>query len=335
MDITKKCLICDETYDEMIKYRKSGRYRIQVLKLHLEHEHNISVVDYIKRFNICEIPKCACGCGNSIDKVHNTSKLEFVKYIDRKHQISWNKGLTKENNAIIKRIADSRCGKDNPAYGLTPWNKGLTKESSERVATVAKKITGLKASRKTKRKQSLSAIKRFEVSKHPMTGKTHSKKTKQLLSEYAIKQCQLGSTRSNLEVEVENVLIKSKVKFKRQIVLSNYVYDFAIKYLGDWYLLEVHGDFWHYNPRIPINKKRITKVQIKNLNRDVSKEQVLKSQSKYKGLIILWESEVNKTIALKKIALRLKKLNQSKRLVCGGFTTLRCNLADETMLRTV
>lgn len=88
----------------------------------------------------------------------------------------WNKGLTKENNVTIKRIAESRRGykfseeskrkiskshKKGFEDGRVPWNKGIPRR------------------KETKRKMSESK----KGAKNPMYGKHHSEEHKQKLSE--------------------------------------------------------------------------------------------------------------------------------------------------------
>ena len=67
----------------------------------------------------------------------------------------WNKGLTKETDERIKKIAKKysiyasskkshlrkRRGNKHPLFGKAPWNKGLTKETDEKFNKLCKKIS--------------------------------------------------------------------------------------------------------------------------------------------------------------------------------------------------
>ncbi len=69
---------------------------------------------------------------SSRDKLHNF--FTGYKYSKpRKGHPSWMKGLTKEDDPRIKKMADSKLGDKNYMYGKHPWNYKLTKETDERV----------------------------------------------------------------------------------------------------------------------------------------------------------------------------------------------------------
>lgn len=87
----------------------------------------------------------------------------------------WNKGLTKNDNDSVRKIAESKIGEKNPMYGILPWNKDLTKENSLSVKSVSDKMKGRALSNDHKNKLSKSALERVF---HGHTGCKHSDNTK-------------------------------------------------------------------------------------------------------------------------------------------------------------
>lgn len=67
-------------------------------------------------------------------------------------QIPWNKGLTKETNSSLARLAENRKGIGNPMYGCKPWNKGLTAEDSEILKAISLRMLGAPPSKETREK---------------------------------------------------------------------------------------------------------------------------------------------------------------------------------------
>lgn len=67
-------------------------------------------------------------------------------------QVAWNKGLTKETNASLARLAENRKGAGNPMYGLKPWNKGLTAEDNEILKAISLRMIGASPSKETREK---------------------------------------------------------------------------------------------------------------------------------------------------------------------------------------
>lgn len=49
----------------------------------------------------------------------------------------WNRGLTKDTNTLLQKLANERLGDLNPMSGKDAWNKGLTKDDDERLMKIS------------------------------------------------------------------------------------------------------------------------------------------------------------------------------------------------------
>lgn len=67
---------------------------------------------------------------------------------------AWNKGLTKDTDETMARIAESRRGNGNPMHGRVAWNSGLTKDTDARVLAVSDKAIGRVPGLDTRKKMS-------------------------------------------------------------------------------------------------------------------------------------------------------------------------------------
>lgn len=330
-DVPNTCPYCSEDFNNWNVGSRYGKYRCEIFRLHLL-EHGKTINDYVREYE--NSVYCACGCGMTVEeyKVHSKSIVP-LKYI-HKHRQCWNKGLNKGNNKTLSRISKERTGKGNPRYGKAPWNKGLTKETCDTLMKMSEGRSKYRYDDRVRLRMSVSAYKRHEKYKHPMLGKHHSTKTKRMLREATIRQQQLwGDKVSSVEKTLWNFLAEKGVDFEIQVKYGPYLYDLEICVSGKKILVEVHGDYWHSYPKFIAESGKVDTIQIRNLNRDLKKEDFVKAHKKYHGLLVLWEHEINDRHLLeKKWKLRLKKLLASKRSVVGTFTTLRCRIVEEIML---
>ncbi len=109
---------------------------------------------------------------------------------------------------------------------------------------------------------------------------------------------------NKIEQTVFNILKSMKVNATPQVTIDKYTVDFLI---GDKYIIECYGDFWHCNPQkyspSYFNKgKRKTAKEI--WERDLHRKSLFESMGY--TFIFLWESEIKKNP--KKIKAKLKKL---------------------------
>lgn len=106
--------------------------------------------------DVASIADIAEEAGCSIHNIKRLLQKWQVKREPGKTRIvAWNKGLTKETNDSLKRLAESRLGEGNPMHGRPAWNTGLTKETSEILAENGRKLAGIPISDEAKKKMSL------------------------------------------------------------------------------------------------------------------------------------------------------------------------------------
>ena len=77
------------------------------------------------------------------------------------------------------------------------------------------------------------------------------------------------------------------INFNKNFRLNNFLVDF---YLPNYNLvIECDGDYWHSNPLI-YNGKELDKIQLKNIDRDRRKEEMLRSNEI--DFIRFWEYDI-------------------------------------------
>jgi G:T-mismatch repair DNA endonuclease (very short patch repair protein) len=175
---------------------------------------------------------------------------------------------------------------------------------------------GKSHSRKTKEKISENRKGKCTSKDNPFYGKTHTKETiekitikgniwreenPELSYEAGLRgwQHSMFSTvkygrKTSIERKVENKLKELGIEDFNfsQVLNRKYQYDFRI---GKNILLEVHGDYWHGNPRKygdDINLKPLTEQQRTKISQDKIKERYAKDNG-WK-LFVIWEEEINK-----------------------------------------
>jgi len=83
---------------------------------------------------------------------------------------------------------------------------------------------------------------------------------------------------TNIEKIIFNWLIKNNINFERERCLNPYLknnkrkYKYRIDFLVNNICLEVHGDYWHVNPRLFYNFDLLSNKQKRNLLNDKEKE---------------------------------------------------------------
>ena len=103
------------------------------------------------------------------------------------------------------------------------------------------------------------------------------------------KACELELSRdvsTYIETEVEEILKDLKVLYEPQYNIRGFIADFKI---GENKVIEVHGDYWHCNPKLYHEPK--TEAQIKNVQRDKVKHVVFKEEG-YE-ILYVWEKDIN------------------------------------------
>lgn len=97
-------------------------------------------------------------------------------------------------------------------------------------------------------------------------------------------------TTSKLEIKFEKMLKELKIEYVRQYELKGRYYDFMVKCRKKKVLIEVDGDYYHYNKQT--QKKDPDKIQKRNMRIDEKKN---KLASAFGFLLFrFWENDINK-----------------------------------------
>ena len=156
---------------------------------------------------------------------------------------SWNKGLTKETNGIVKKMSETKKGmklteqhKEKISLSLLgkpTWNKGLTKETDKRVRKISEAHLGKHLSEETKEKdrlansgknnpfygKHLSREHKLKIGK-ANKGKKISEETRQKL-----RLARLGkhlTEESKRKVRLARLMTIKKIKFEGNQVIPSY-----------------------------------------------------------------------------------------------------------------
>ena len=100
---------------------------------------------------------------------------------------------------------------------------------------------------------------------------------------------ELGLTRdisTYIEREIEAILKQENIEYESQVEIRGFVADFRLR--GNK-IIEVHGDYWHCNPRVYPEPK--DEHQRQNIKKDKIKHAVYKELG-YQVLYI-WELDIN------------------------------------------
>lgn len=119
--------------------------------------------------------------------------------------------------------------------------------------------------------------------KHPIACKECSRV---YFIENGLNTLKLGFRKTKPEQIIENLLKNNNIVYTYNYFVNDFQFDFL---LNNNIIIEVHGDFWHCNPRIYINGP-VYKCQQLHMERDKIKEQYLR-QHGYK-LYIIWEYDI-------------------------------------------
>jgi G:T-mismatch repair DNA endonuclease (very short patch repair protein) len=156
-----------------------------------------------------------------------------------------------ESEQIKKKLSDNKkenyrdiSGDKNPMFGKIPYNKGH------------------KMSQEIKNFLSKKAIERYKN-----LSDDEKEKRKKIWFEKVFSKKYDKNKRTKPELIFENLLNDLGVDFIPQTPVNYYLVDYTVNKLA----FEIHGDYWHGNPLI-FNNEKLTKTQIKNINRDKRKK---------------------------------------------------------------
>lgn len=146
---------------------------------------------------------------------------------------------------------------------------------------------------------------------NPFHGKRHSKETILKIKEKGdiwrknnyekfIESCKIGAynsmysqkrfkKKSKCEEKFEQELINRNIDYQYSVILNGKQFDFLI---NDEILIEVHGDYWHGNPKFYGDElKPLNDIQLNKQQKDKEKYQWC-IDNKYK-IYYIWENEIN------------------------------------------
>lgn len=263
----------------LIKNKKLGR-------------ESIWITNAGKEYNSCKLNKIEIQCHEckKYNSINYGTRLLLKKYIcmscqttGEKNSFYGKKHTQKYKDNASKRMRGKYIGEKNPFYGKS--------HSDETKKKISDWMTG-----------------RYVGEKNHFYGKHHSDKTKKILSEksrkYALANIEKMRSRGIKSAEllskgrktipeklVEKKLIDMNITFKYNKIIKNVgQFDFII---NDDILLEVNGDYWHANPRIYGDGKRlINKRQEYKIKRDIEKRLAVEKLG-YK-IYYIWEYDIKK-----------------------------------------
>lgn len=184
-------------------------------------------------------------------------------------------------------------------YNKKPWNKGLHYEFVKR--------QGVPLTEEHKNKIRDAHDRGCYIGKG-MTGKKHSKESKQKMREATLHNIKKGvfkQARSAPHIKFSIILDELKVKYKEEKIVGYWSFDF---YLTEYNLyIEVDGDYFHSNPKVFPNGPK-TKTQKVNFYRDKKKNQYCTDNNL--KLVRFWEFDIlNKPETVKCKLQKLLELN--------------------------
>lgn len=264
--------------------RENGIYYIDKFINYIKTQHKISIQEYTEIYLKRSWPLCPISNEKVGYKISGKG-LFFSKF--KRGKIS--KEHSEAFRNACKKFSEERCGKNNPMFGKKPWNSGLTKKEDARIKKISDERLGIKFndSHREKLKEA-----RFN---HPLKARhtnKHSEESKEKMREATIKRWQNGCfnfKKTSIEKKVENWLLENEIEYAFQYSIGGFIADFACEKYK--ILIECQGDFFHCNPSIDKYSIPRYDVQKRNVFRDSIKKQVYKDLG-WK-LIELWESDIN------------------------------------------
>jgi hypothetical protein len=264
--------------------REDGLYYLNKFINYVKNKYNISIQEYVEIFLKKSWPTCPVS-NEKVGYRVNGKGLFFSKFKRGK--------VCKEHSEAFRnacnKLSKERFGKNNPMFGKKSWNSGLTKNEDARIKKIADKRLGIEFSNSHKEK-----LKKAR-SNHPLKARhtnKHSEESKEKMRKATIKRWQNGCfdfKKTSIEKKVEHWLSDNKIDYIYQYSIGGFIADFACE--KNKILIECQGDFFHCNPTIDKYSTPQYDVQKRNVFRDSIKKQIYKDLG-WK-LIELWESDIN------------------------------------------
>lgn len=284
--------------------KKNTCYYLDKFSYHIKNEYNIELKEYCKIYLKIEWPKCPVKKQDVGYKITGKGLIlsQFNKGgVNKEHCTNFAKSCEK--------LSRDRMGENNPMHGKKSWNTGLTKETNEIVRLVAEKRIGRKNSDETKEKQ------REARKNHPLKirhNTPHSEETKEFLRRNTASLWSRGVFNKTTSIHIKMREFLQTLQF-----VENFVEEFHIKYFSIDFAfpehkiaIECQGSYYHVDPRIYPNGAK-NAMQRRNLARDKMKREFL---NKIDWIIIeIWEPEINDGSFKEEILCKFKELNLLKK----------------------
>jgi len=215
---------------------------------------------------------------------------------------------SEETKKKLSRIVTGRKHTEETRKKMSRVQKGSKKHNAESRRKISEAGKGRKVSAETRKKMSEAMKGKFDGAKHPMYGKHLSEAAKRKVSEFQNRPENIQKNRerrskivipfkdSKPELLTQSILKKHNISFKKHhnFKLSG-SYHQADIVIGPNHVIEVFGDYWHFNPKKydgeSIKKVRRKQIKVKEVWKydkyviDGMKEQGYK-------VLVIWESEL-------------------------------------------
>lgn len=272
----------------LLSTNRNGKtcYNSEVSNFYHLHVYGKSIVDILYEKGL-EMPKCPITGkypsyrlqgGIVFGKYSSSCSTKDIANFIKKNSISFQEH--------VNRMKTERKGNGNPMFEKKSWNSGLTKENNLILKKISDNRNGILFSENTISKMSKSALKRKI---HGHTGHKHSEETKSFLRLLTIEKHKNGGypktktiPHNKVKAWIEEVFGDN---FEEEFSFEGFVFDFRVNN----FLIEVQGDFFHCNPKTR-HKNPTSEIQKKNILRDARKKAAVINSNFV--LLELWESDI-------------------------------------------
>jgi hypothetical protein len=222
------------------------------------------------------------GKTHSIETKERQSEIKKGKYCGDRNPFYGKTHSEKTKKKLSDINKGKYCGEKNPFYGKTH-----SEETKKKIVEKGK-ITNENKTLEEKQKTSLKLKALQEKLKQQDPEKYRQNKRK---AAYTSIKSQDHYKRNKLEDKFLNLLKDNNIlDFEYSIILGYKQYDFGHKIHR--ILIEVHGDYWHANPKFyGKDKISINNIQHKNIERDKLKKSFAVNNKKL--LLEYWEHDIN------------------------------------------
>lgn len=300
IDNKSRAFICKEYRKEEVTTHKTVFY-LEKFQHHLKIKFNIDLKTYCKtylqiKWPICPVAKTEVGFKISGKGLHLST---FIRG-------KINKDVCPAFKAACEKFSIERVGAGNPMFGETPWNKGLTIETSASLKKGGEARRGKCFLPQEEREKRRQRMKGTALHTTPHSAETKEKariNTARLWAEGVFNRV------SSIHIKMRDFLktLPLLEEFKEEFQVKYFSLDFAFPNakIG----IETDGDYYHVNPQFYPNGPK-TAMQRRNFGRDKSKNAYLAKCGW--TLLRFWECDINANIFQEKLICKLKELNLLK-----------------------